>query len=261
MDLPDLPHRLDGVLIQGDTYTKGRHLGIPIQAAKKYECPVLTLWGNHELYHSSVEQIQKIEMEILDDTDTDVEVLNPGVRHIGDVRVIGCSLWTDLQLYPPLFLMAKEILPIKLNDYSYISVNGSFLTVEKMLSWHHRDREFLHEQLRRPWKGKTIVMTHHIPVRGLIAPHHVGDTDEKRCVNMGFASDLWNEFSEYKIDAWLCGHSHSNMRWIGQGKHGPIPFIMNQRGYPPRFTTQPNVGIEFCPTLTLDLGSVAQWQS
>lgn len=47
-DLPDLSAPVDGVLIAGDTHTLGRHLEIPARAARKYNCPVVLIWRNHE---------------------------------------------------------------------------------------------------------------------------------------------------------------------------------------------------------------------
>ena len=250
---PELESPVDAILIQGDTHTKGRHLEIPRYASLQYEAPAIAIWGNHELYNSSPQKVKAMETEFLERHDGDVEVLNPGVRELDGARIIGCTLWTDLQLYPELFLMAKDCLPILLNDCSSIRVGGSPLTMERLLAWHHRDREFLHEELRKPYKGKTIVMTHHLPVRELIAPEHLRGSDQDRVVSMGFASDLWKEFREYDISLWLCGHSHSNLRWVGKGKHGMIPFLMNQRGYPVRSKKNDNYGAEFNPEFVVEI--------
>ena len=50
--LPKLSEPIDGVLIAGDTHTLGRHLRIPLAAARRYQCPVVLIWGNHEPYGS-----------------------------------------------------------------------------------------------------------------------------------------------------------------------------------------------------------------
>jgi hypothetical protein len=62
----------------------------------------------------------------------------------------------------------------------------------------------------------------------------------------GFASDLWAEIKGFDIHTWICGHSHDNETWTGKGKHGPIRFVMNGRGYP-------GEEVEFDPAFVLEV--------
>jgi len=54
----------------------------------------------------------------------------------------------------------------------------------------------------------------------------------KRAMNNGFACDLWREIRSFDIHTWVWGHSHEGDNWSGEGEHGEIQFITNQRGYP-----------------------------
>lgn len=101
-----------------------------------------------------------------------------------------------------------------------------------MLKLHQREKTALFDALAQPYDGPRIVMSHHLPVRELIAPWRAAAADQDNLVINGFASDLWHEIREFDIDTWICGHSHDNRQWIGQGDHGPIRFVMNPRGYP-----------------------------
>ncbi|MEP3639192.1 MAG: hypothetical protein ABJN14_18230 [Paracoccaceae bacterium] len=98
-DLPDLSIPVDGVLIAGDTHTMGRHLDIPARAARKYGCPVVVIWGNHEPYGSIWSELieqEAVQLARLHAEGLDVRVLHGAVTEIAGVRIIGATLWTDL---------------------------------------------------------------------------------------------------------------------------------------------------------------------
>ena len=102
-DLPDLSAPVDGVLIAGDTHTRGRHLEIPARAARKYGCPVVVIWGNHEPYGSVWAKLLAEEERQLAHhraEGLDIRVLHGAMTEIAGVRIVGATLWTDLRLYP-----------------------------------------------------------------------------------------------------------------------------------------------------------------
>ncbi|WP_371170026.1 hypothetical protein [Aliiroseovarius sp. 2305UL8-7] len=101
-----------------------------------------------------------------------------------------------------------------------------------MLERHRQDKEAIVSVLRNPHDGPTVVMSHHLPVRVLIAPWRTIGGDQNRALNNGFAFDLWSEIKQHDIHSWICGHSHETRNWIGDGNKGQIRFVMNQRGYP-----------------------------
>ena len=109
-DLPDLSAPVDGVLITGDTHTMGRHLDIPARAARKYGCPVVVIWGNHEPYGSIWSELREDEerqLATLRREGLDIRVLHGAATEIAGVRIIGATLWTDLALYPPFEYLAR----------------------------------------------------------------------------------------------------------------------------------------------------------
>lgn len=211
-DLPDLSAPVDGVLIAGDTHTLGRHLDIPAQAARKYGCPVVVIWGNHEPYGSIWSELladETRQFEVLRDEGLDIRVLHGAVTEIAGVRIIGATLWTNLKLYPPFEYLARM-----------------------MVSAYVQDKAAIFDALKEPHEGPSVVMTHHLPVRQLIAPWRMIGGEDKRAMNNGFACDLWDEIRSYDIHTWVWGHSHEGDSWSGEGEHGDIRFITNQRGYP-----------------------------
>ncbi len=234
--LPKLDVPPDGVLIAGDTHVRGRHLEIPRRAAQKYGCPVVAIWGNHECYGSvwpELREQERHQLDVLRRQGHDVRVLHGETTVIAGVRIIGATLWTDLDLYPGLAGLARVTAGTIMNDYNMIRTGPSRRrTVEDMLAQHRQDKAALFEALARPHPGPTIVLTHHLPVRELVPREREGASERERALTASYASDLWSEIRQYDIHTWICGHTHEGDDWTGSGEHGPIRFVMNQRGYP-----------------------------
>ncbi|TNE63408.1 MAG: hypothetical protein EP336_17450 [Rhodobacteraceae bacterium] len=90
-DLPDLSAPVDGVLIAGDTHTRGRHLEIPAQAARKYGCPVVVIWGNHEPYGSVWSELladEEHQLAVLRAESLDIHAWIWGHSHEGESRTL-----------------------------------------------------------------------------------------------------------------------------------------------------------------------------
>lgn len=246
-DLPDLSTPVDGVLIAGDTHTMGRHLDIPAQAARKYGCPVVVIWGNHEPYGSIwsdlIEQ-ENVQLAQLYAEGLDIRVLHGAATEIAGVRIIGATLWTDLALYPPFEYLARTMVSAYMQDYRSIRTAPKIrFTIDCMLERHAQDKAAIFDALSKPHDGPTVVMTHHLPVRELIAPWRTIGGEDKRAMNNGFACDLWDEIRAFDINTWVWGHSHEGENLSIDGDHGPIGFVSNQRGYPGEETSFNN---SFC---------------
>lgn len=124
------------------------------------------------------------------------------------------------------------MLAAHLQDYREIrTAPGTKFTVDDMLERHKTEKTALLDILKQPHSGPTVVMTHHLPVRELLAPWHTHQSNPERLLSSAFASDLWHEIRKLRIHTWICGHSHESRYWVGAGDHGSMRFIMNQRGY------------------------------
>lgn len=235
-DLPDLSWPVDGVLIGGDTHTKGRHLDIPAAAARKYGCPVVVIWGNHEPYVSVWPDLladEARQLAALRADGLDIPMLHGAATEVAGVRIIGANLWTDFNLYLGLEALARSVVPRLINDYHAVrTAPGRLFTGADMLALNAEQKAAIFDTLAQPYDGPTVVMTHHLPVRQLIEPSREIGRDENRALSAGFASDLWEEIKTHDVHSWIWGHSHEGNAWIGDGDHGPIRFVTNQRGYP-----------------------------
>lgn len=249
-DLPDLSAPVDGVLIAGDTHTRGRHMEIPARAARKYGCPVVVIWGNHEPYGSvwsellAEEERQLTEMRA---EGLDIRVLHGAMTEIAGVRIIGATLWTDLKLYPEFDELARLMVSAYMQDYRAIrTAPDTRFTIDDMLECHAQDKSAILAALRSAYSGPTVVMTHHLPLRELLAPWRTIGGHEKRAMNNGFACNLWDEIRGFNIDTWIWGHSHEGESRTVEGDQGRIRFVSNQRGYP-------GEEVEFDPAFVLEI--------
>lgn len=67
-----------------------------------------------------------------------------------------------------------------------------------------------------------VVVTHHLPTLEVVAPYHNGSV-----LNSAFATDLGNLIADNRIDAWIYGHSHTNI----DAEINGTKVVCNQMGY------------------------------
>ena len=66
------------------------------------------------------------------------------------------------------------------------------------------------------------MVTHHLPTLQVVAPYHSGSV-----LNSAFASEYGDLIADSRIDAWIYGHSHTNI----DTEIGGTRIISNQMGY------------------------------
>ena len=106
---------------------------------------------------------------------------------IGRVRVIGSTLWTDMELHnnaDEMKVRAKHLM----NYYRKIVWDvGKSLTPEQTIQKHRESVTFLEKVLAEDFDGKTIVVTHHLPSETVCFPDYRSPYDYS---NPFFASHL-----------------------------------------------------------------------
>lgn len=255
----DIPRPVDGahedvdaILIAGDTDVKARHIDFAKSVWDIWQRPILMIDGNHEPYGAKrIQKLWEIEDERLDaarQDGADIEIMRGTQRIIGDTRVIGATLWTDMRLYPDRVAGAQIQVGKEMNDYKKISFHEKGRGIYRKLAprdtqaMHASDKAKIFGHLAEPFEGSTVVMSHHLPVRQMISPKRVEQMD---LVTAAYASDLAHEICRYPIDAWICGHSHDCVEAMIDGPEKPIKFLRNIRGYPGQET-------DFDPLRVLD---------
>jgi predicted phosphodiesterase len=232
---------VDAVILAGDTMPNCRKL--PAWATKPSvfgpDVPILIVLGNHEFYGGQIE-IRRRELQAAAAAFSNVHVLDPGeVLLDGErIRVLGCTLWTDfaLPIQTRLGLVSDRARALKtaaecMNDYGRIKIAEDerredraptrFLKPNDTLALHAAERTWLHAKLAQPFSGETVVVTHHGPSAGSVAPRWAGDW-----LSPAFSSDLPAEFFDVPT-LWIHGHTHDSRDYRRRRSR----VLCNPRGY------------------------------
>lgn len=87
---------------------------------------------------------------------------------------------------------------------------------------HNFCLDFIKRSLAESTAEHIVVVTHHLPTLEVVAPHHKGPV-----LNSAFATDLSKLIAGNRIDAWIYGHSHTNI----DAEINGTKVICNQMGY------------------------------
>ena len=177
---------------------------------------------------------------------------------IDGVRFLGCTLWTDFALridtpQGPRSDPARGIAVAQqvMADYRCIGwqEGGTTrrLTPQDTLHLHCRQRAWLQQRLDESFDGPTVVVTHHGPHRGSLAPRFAADW-----VSTAYLSELPASFFEVPV-LWLHGHTHSSHDY----RVGRCRIVCNPRGYQTAAMPRPE-NPRFDPTLVVSIAAPGQ---
>ncbi len=210
LDLPD--NDADLIVAAGD-------IGIFKQGVdwlKSLKKPVIYVAGNHEFYsHEYKETLDAIREKC---AGSRIHFLENNTFNFKGVRFIGCSLWADLFLEGE---EKSEALGKTLNDFRKITYKKEPFNQKIFTKLHHRSKQWLEDELAKPYTGKTIVVTHHAPTEWS------WDDSRNSLKKMAYCNDLKYLFHEYEIDAWFHGHIHTP----GDYRIAGARILSNPRGY------------------------------
>jgi predicted phosphodiesterase len=210
--------------------------------------PIIFVPGNHEYYGG---ELQRRREQLREATAAvpNIHLLDPGevLLDSGRVRVLGCTLWTDFRV--PIqtdgaeasnATWAMEEARRFVNDYRAITFQPQGaarrrpLIPTDTLALHEAERAWLREKLLEPFHGRTVVVTHHAPAVGSIAPQWAHDW-----LTPSFVSELPDEFFEVPV-LWVHGHTHSSFDYM----RGNCRIVCNPRGYRMRDSSFENAAFE-----------------
>ena len=155
------------------------------------DLPVIYAAGNHEFYG---QQHPKVIQELRRlSRGTSVHFLENQAVVVAGVRFLGCTFWTDFQLFGRKRRQAALMeAGLRMSDYRRIRL-GRAERYRKLRPtdteyWHRRSLNWLREILTQPFAGPTVMVTHHAPDPRSIAadyarPDYVGDL-----IDAGYAS-------------------------------------------------------------------------
>ena len=219
LPLPDT--EADAVILAGDIARPEQAL----QWASRIEKPVLYVPGNHEFYGGSIpgtlDRLRQLS------AGTNVRVLDRDEVHLGRVRFLGATLWTDflLQGAGEERVLAVETAVRLMRDFQRIHVDAAqseLFTPAHCAAAFARDAAWLQDRLAQPHEGPTVVITHHAPSPGSIHPRFAGSP-----LNACFVSDAQHLLDGERAQLWVHGHTHDGFDYVVNGTR----VVCNPRGY------------------------------
>lgn len=201
---------------------------------------IIYLAGNHEFYgQQRPEMLARLRIAA---REAGVHFLDNDEVVIGGVRFLGCTLWTDFELF------GAEVKPQAiregqkfLNDFRLVHEGNEVFSPMDSIRLHQESLAWLQSELQRPFDGKTVVVSHHSPSEKSIAERFKDST-----LSACFASRLDYLFGP-PVDLWIHGHTHDNLDYEIMGTR----VICNPRGYV-RFSTGPE-NLDFDPVLVVEI--------
>ncbi|MFB9125720.1 metallophosphoesterase [Paraburkholderia dipogonis] len=180
--------------------------------------PVIYVLGNHEYYGSRIGDLEIRVKQLAQGTM--VQVLVCDELQLNGIRFLGCTLWSDFRLNRAHRKSMAQAASSP--DFARIlNRSGRPLSPEDVVSEHRMATSWLHAQLTRPFRGPTVVVTHH-------APHcrSLNERFRRTLAAASFASDLTHIIPG--ADLWIHGHVHSSSDYREHGRK----IICNPRGRP-----------------------------
>lgn len=231
----------DVCVLAGDIHSPGRVVPSWVRSPARFGTrPIVWVSGNHEFYGSTL----SAELEAMREQAQahHVHLLNGDEVTIDGIRFLGTTLWTDFKLriedegfggqvrllsdrYRSM-QAAQRFVPdfaqIRIDD----PVHGNDAGTRRLMPMdtvklHRRQRAWLKEKLEEPFAGSTVVVTHHAPHRGSLAPQYADSW-----ASGGFVSEL--DLQWFQIPKlWVHGHIHTSADY----RVGDCRVVSNPRGY------------------------------
>lgn len=209
----------DVIVLAGDIHVKEK--GVTWAIENLPHKPVIYVLGNHEYYGKAYPKLVKDLKDYA--LGTNVHVLENNSVTIENVTFLGCTLWTDFELFGNPRLAGYEATQ-KLTDFRRIRVSPQYsklksidaaLICKKSISWL---KTTLSLEL-----GKVVIITHHAPSKKSIPIQYKEDI-----LSAAYASNLDDLVFDSGVLIWIHGHLHNQLDY----KIGSTRVICNPRGYP-----------------------------
>ena len=175
---------------------------------------VLIVPGNHEYYNYCDVMDNGLQWNWM--FKNNIGYYQNQVVRIDGTDFIMSTLWSQISPSDEYFVWKG------MNDFRQIMYNGKLLQTEEFNQMHNFCLDFIKRSLAESTAEHIVVVTHHLPTLEVVAPHHRGSV-----LNSAFATDLSKLIAGSRIDAWIYGHSHTNI----DAEINGTKVICNQMGY------------------------------
>lgn len=201
---------------------------------KDWPYPVMYVRGNHDSYFTSYEAA--ISKAVAESGSARFHMLERRAIHFLGVRILGCCLWTDFELFGRLqdaLLLAQHTGP----DFKFIRrADGRYFDAAAARAEHLLSVRWIATTLKQPFDGRTVVVTHHAP-----HPRSLDPARGRRRLDSAFASDLSRLMPN--VNLWVHGHVHHSSDY----KVKRCRVVCNPAG------NRKNPNPHFVPSLVVDI--------
>lgn len=229
---------IDLVILAGDIWEQDE--GILWAKETWKQTPVIYVAGNHEFYKSErSDTLSKLRSSA---KRCNIHFLENDEVIIGRSRFLGCTLWTDFELFSTKSNKNEvmEACGNALADFKWIYEWELPFTPADANGLFNNSAAWLRQKLiNEQFDGKTVVITHHLPTFLSVETQY-----SSSLTSAGFASNL-DSLLGYS-DLWIHGHAHSSSDYFTKGTR----VICNPRGY---IINGHGENINFNPALVLEL--------
>lgn len=175
---------------------------------------VILVPGNHEYYNNG---------DVTERGDSWQWMLRPNVGYyqnkvlrIDDTDLIITTLWSRIPEQDMFYVLRG------MNDFRQILYNNRRFTPDDFNLEHNKCLAFIEQSVKASTARHIVVVTHHLPTFSVVSTQHKGSV-----LNGAFTTELGNYIADTRIDAWIYGHSHTNIDTV----IGNTQIICNQLGY------------------------------
>lgn len=199
--------------------------------------PVFYVLGNHEYYGKAYPKLIAKLKNICQGTN--IHLLENGLVSIEGVVFLGCTLWTDYDLFGNPSYAGYEASQ-RMTDFKKIRLSPSYSKLRAIDTTiiHRRSLSWLTKAVAENNSNKTIIITHHAPSKKSILPPY-----EQDILSAAYASNLEEFAAKSGAKLWIHGHTHKQLDY----KIDSTRVICNPRGYP----DEPND--RFDPELVIEI--------
>jgi predicted phosphohydrolase len=212
----------DVVVLAGDTgiHTSGLRWASAHFAGRTVVCVA----GNHEYYGESLpNRTQGLRS---DAQKLGVRFLENEALALGDVVLLGCTLWTDFALHGNVG-QAASAAEEHVTDYRRVRFNSAGryrrLRAHDTARLHAESLAWLRDEIPRHAGKTVVVVTHHAPSARSIPERFKDDP-----VSAAFASSLDEFVAASGVTLWVHGHVHDSADYCIGGTR----VLCNPGGYP-----------------------------
>ncbi len=236
--VPALADGADAVMVAGDTCEGLVKAVEALRQAFPASVEVIMVAGNHEYYGRAF--AAELAAGRARARQVGIHLLENGVAHIGALRVLGATLWTDYMLFgPTLRTPAMRVAGDQMRDHKKIRWSSEpwrRFRPEEALSLHNESKRFFETELAKPHSGPTMLLAHHGMTFEAVAPDL-----QRSLIAAAYTSDL-SFVDQFGPDYVVTGHTHHPLDF----RRGRTRFLSNPRGYA-------DEGLAFDPALVLEV--------